>query len=553
MKKLLVTLGCVVTFFIMTAVSASAVMNDMVKVGLRYASSALFSANLENVVGSGYAFGYYDSERMFQELGWTDDSAISMTAAGAVYLDGSGAYTDSGSGHHIGPWHIQLLTRYGDFDEAADGAADAGGWPAYLSGEFAVRLGSYDSRQEAERALESLGLDGEAVQSSSTGVLVTVTHTTDILFEFDCQGALNLGVLPSGGQADAITWFKGYQYPGGFEYARITGGNLNVTNVVNLEDYVKGVVPYEMNGNWPLAAMEAQAVCARTFACRTTKHLSAYGFDVCSSTDCQVYYGAGNGGSYKPTDASNEAVDNTAGEKLYYDGELAEAVYHASDGGATEDVKNVWGSEVDYLIGKQDPYEALITIPNYHWSVTYTAEQLTWILQQKNYSIGTVADVYIAETTPMGNVAKVTFVDTAGKAVTVKGDTCRSVFYSSTYGKSARSLRFTINGGSGGSGGVLYVNGASDRLASLDGVTAIAGSGSLKTLPSGDLFAITSSGKTTLSSGGGSTASTGTFTLTGTGNGHNVGMSQYGAKAMAENGYQYEDILKFYYTNITLG
>ena len=69
MKKLLLTAMLVVTFFALSAVPASAVVNDTVKVGLRYGSSALFSANLENAVGSGYAFGWYDSHREFCYLG----------------------------------------------------------------------------------------------------------------------------------------------------------------------------------------------------------------------------------------------------------------------------------------------------------------------------------------------------------------------------------------------------------------------------------------------------------------------------------------------------
>ena len=60
-------------------------------------------------------------------------------------------------------------------------------------------------------------------------------------------------------------------------------------------------------------------------------------------------------------------------------------------------------------MGKKDPYEAKTNIPNYNWSVTYTADELTWILEQKGYSIGTVKNVYVAEFTPMGNVSKVTF------------------------------------------------------------------------------------------------------------------------------------------------
>lgn len=161
---------------------------------------------------------------------------------------------------------------------------------AWISGEYVVRTGCYDSRSEAEDAAEDID-GGYAEKVSDTAVTVTVTGTTDILFEYDYRGILPLGVQPEGWGEEPITWFKGYRYRGGFEYPRITGGNLSVINVVDLEDYVKGVIPHEMSGQWPLAALEAQAVCARTYACRTTKHQSTYGFDVCNTTDCQVYNG----------------------------------------------------------------------------------------------------------------------------------------------------------------------------------------------------------------------------------------------------------------------
>jgi peptidoglycan hydrolase-like amidase len=171
------------------------------------------------------------------------------------------------------------------------------------------------------------------VQCSSTGIIVTKTRTNQILFEYDCWGILPLGVMPDGQGEKAVTWFKGYRYHGGFEYVRVTGGNLNVCNVVNLEDYVKGVIPYEMNPDWPAEALKAQSVCARTYVCSASKHQRAYGFDVCNTTDCQVYYGVG-----KATAASDAVVDATAGECLYHDGVLlADAVYHSSDGGATEE------------------------------------------------------------------------------------------------------------------------------------------------------------------------------------------------------------------------
>lgn len=556
MKKLFLTALFVVTFFSLSAVSASAVVNERVKVGLWYGSNALFSANLENSLGEGFEFGYFDEDREFYALGWTGETQISMTAAGDIYMNGSGAYSPdipSGGYRFLGGWHVEV-GGFRNFEEAADAAGEYGGYPAWISGEFVVRIGSYPSRGEAENDVNRYGGDG-AVQSASTGVIVTVTKTDEILFEFDCGGARNLGIQPEGWRGETSTWFKGYKYAGAFEYARVTGGNINVMNVVNVEDYVKGVIPYEMNGGWPLAALEAQAVCARTFVYGNSKHTSLYGFDVCGSADCQVYHGLGSGGS-GPSDQSDEAVDNTAGECLYYRGELVkDAVYHSSNGGATEDSANVFGGDPGYLRGKPDPNEAQITIPNYSYSVTYSADELTWILEQKGYSIGTVQEVYISEYTPLGNVKKMTFKGSRG-STTVSGDTCRTVFYSSTYNKSVRSMRFDINGSSAGVGGVIYASGGT--LSSLSGASVISGSGTTGTLEGNSASVISSAGISTVSGGGGtvsrpsSGSSNGSFTVTGTGNGHNVGMSQYGARAMAEQGMDYRDILEFYYTDITI-
>jgi stage II sporulation protein D len=159
----------------------------------------------------------------------------------------------------------------------------------------------------------------------------------------------------------------------------------------------------------------------------------------------------------------------------------------------------------------------------------------------------------------MGNVYKVTFEHTGG-TLTVKGNTAASIFYSSTYGKSAHSQRFTINGGtpttSTSTGGVYVNNGT--RLSGLDGVSVISGTGTVSQLTGNTFSVLTSSGTTKVTSSDGTTTASpttsadGTFTLTGTGSGHNVGMSQYGAKAMAEQGYSYDEILEFYYTGITI-
>lgn len=512
MKKLLCTLSFLVIFLALNTISASAAVNGVVKVGLRYGSSAVTSANLENTQSGGYSVGYYDDSRNFVTLG-----ALGQTALTVVPASDLGGFDQSGP--------------YSSFDEASSAAAGYGGWTAYVSGQFYARW------------------SGSGNAHSSTGVAVTDTSSAVVLFEFDCQGLYKLGVQPVGGP----TWFKGYKYAGGFEYPRVTGSGLYVINVLSLEDYVKGVLPSEMGTGWPAAALEAQAICARTYASLTTKHLSAYGFDLCNTTDCQAYKGVSVAAS--DTDA---AVNTTVGQCVYYNGALAETVYHASDGGATESAENVWNDAVAYLIGKTDPYESTITIPGYSYTVTYTPAELTWVLQNSGYSIGTVKNAYVTQRTATGNVYKVTFVDTTGKELTVKGEACRMAFYSTTYGKNVKSMRFSINGDDAGMTAGYYVNGSGSTLSTVTGAYTISGSGSVSAYSGSAPYAITSSGTAVLdvssgTSSGASGASPGGFVITGTGNGHNVGLSQYGARAMAEQGYSCREILNFYYTGITVG
>ena len=547
MKKFLVLLLFIVTFF---TVEAAAVTNDVVKVGLKFDKDTMFSANLENEVGSGYSVGYYDEARNFVRLGDISKRKISMTAAGTVYLNSDGTYASSSRSPAavIGGWHIQTPATFDSFESASAIASAVGGYPAYINDEFRVRIGCYKDESAAKAAMLASGISGSVVSSSRTGILVTATRSADVLFEFDCQGLRNLGIFPNGGGEKPVTWFKGYKYYGGFEYYRITGGNLTVVNVLNVEDYVKGVIPYEMNPTWPLAALEAQAVCARTYAHGNIGHLRTYGFDVCCTSDCQVYYGLGNG-SRGPSYTSNQAVENTAGLCLYYDGEYINAVYHSSNGGATESSENIWGGARPYLQAKEDPYESTITIPNYEYTVSYTPAELTWVAHNSGYSemIGDICDVYISGYTEMGNVHKVTLVDTEGKQLVLTGHKARTLFYSTTYDKNVRSQRFRMLDTAPAS---LYINSVNNSFTSVGGMAVISGDGTIAVYEQENPYVITGSGIETLVPA--IPKAPDQFVITGVGNGHNVGMSQYGAKAMATLGMSFYDILTFYYTDITI-
>lgn len=526
------------------SVSAHAMEHDMLKVGIKYGSDAMFSANLQNCdgAGQGYAFGYFDSARDFVPLGaQTEETKISVTVDDHVFISNATYYRQSANyTEYIGAYHLQLARSFDTYDEAAAAAADyKGGFAAYLGDRFVVRVNQYRTSEGVKRAYnEWTGEKVEIVSPSSTGVMVTVTGTDRILFYFDCGGQLSLGIQPrsvDGGKT--ATWFSGYRYRGGFEYRRAAGGNISVINVVNIEDYVKGSVGWEIGNDKPLEAIKAQAVCARTYAARQTRH-SSQGFDVCSTEDCQVYRGLA-----QANELTDRAVDETAGVYLYYDGKYAEAYYYSCNGGASEDAKNVWGKEVGYLKGKEDPYEAYVAsrIYHYRWSTTFTPSELTARLRSRGVDIGTVKSVYVSEYTPNGNVYALTFVGTSGTK-TLYRESCRITL-------GLRSMRFTV----GGDADTYYINGGGSAVSGIRGVYTISGDGTVSqyNASAADTYVLTANGTAKLEREA-TTQNTDGFTFSGSGSGHNVGMSQWGAVAMAELGHDYREILEFYYTGVTI-
>jgi stage II sporulation protein D len=149
-------------------------------------------------------------------------------------------------------------------------------------------------------------------------------------------------------------------YRGVLEFRPGTFGGVNAINAVSLEQYVAGVISRESPASWPLEALKAQAVAARTYAITTSK--SGAGFDHYPDTRSQVY-----GGVAAETPSTNRAVAETAGQVVTYDGEPVTTFFFSTSGGRTEDVENTsLGVEpLPWLKSVEDPYDD--TSPKHRW------------------------------------------------------------------------------------------------------------------------------------------------------------------------------------------
>ncbi len=140
-------------------------------------------------------------------------------------------------------------------------------------------------------------------------------------------------------------------YCGDFRFM-LESGNITTIMTIYVEDYLYGVVGYEMSNSYPLEALKAQAVAARNYVLRAKANRSKKAYDVVDTSTDQVFRGYNS--SYTRV---IKAVDETRGVVLGYDGKLAYCYYSASNGGQTESTKNAWGSKLAYSVVKEDRFD----------------------------------------------------------------------------------------------------------------------------------------------------------------------------------------------------
>src|SRR3989449_2961859 len=199
----------------------------------------------------------------------------------------------------------------------------------------------------------------------------------------------------------------------------VTAGKLRAINMVGLEQYLYGVVPSEMPFPWLPEALKAQAVVARSYALATRR---TGAFDLHSDTRSQVYLGLEH---EKPS--TNAAVNDTAGQVVLYEGEVAKTYFFSTSGGRTASAEDVWGEPVPYLISVADPYDSIS--PHHDWGpVVFTGAKLAKVLKIK----GRVVDLQ-PELNSSGRVKVLNVVGTKSTLVVPGADLRRLLGLRSTW------------------------------------------------------------------------------------------------------------------------
>ncbi len=228
-------------------------------------------------------------------------------------------------------------------------------------------------------------------------------------------GKLKLGALQSDGTLviepakDVTLTFQKNTYTGKL-YAVPSGKTFNLIEYVDMENYLLGVLPYEMSPSWPLEALKAQAVAARTYTLMEIKNKKKKEFDLYSDVRSQMYKGSG-----KVYDSVRQAVSATKGQILTYDKQPFYTYYHANCGGGTDDAKSWTGSSaptIKPLRGASCSYDS--HSKSYSWTKTVPQKSINNFVN-KNGLKGSVKKIKIGQKSPSQRAETLIFTTSSGK------------------------------------------------------------------------------------------------------------------------------------------
>lgn len=340
-------------------------------------------------------------------------------------------------------------------------------------------------------------------------------------------------ILSSNFEDNGIIFCNNLPYRGGIVLRVNSQGKINVINRLKNDEYLYGVVHMEMSQANPIEALKAQAVAARNFLYLSRDRHSKDGFEVCNSTHCQVF-----GGYIKEYVKTNQAVDETRDQLIYYNNIPINAYYHKNSGGFTQDSETVWSSFIGYLRSVKDSYS-----PVYQWSYSYKKEDIKQKLADSGLAnIGNIQSVGITGINDDGYVSELEFIGSQGNIKLSKEKTRAVLGYTNI-----KSMNFTI----GGDGFATSILGSNESMVSAETFHVQSINSDDIIIDSGSMNVINGEGRISKISNIDSSLSD-VIVFNGSGYGHGIGMSQDGAIEMAKEGYTYKDILEFYYTGVEI-
>lgn len=550
--------------------------NPNFRIGLVFGSGMVES--FQTSAANGFAIGTVkvSASDYFTSFCYIKNTKISVSHMANLSKNAAGRYYANNKNIVVGKYSLEFEQTFSNFAEAYNFIntvpAALNMFPAYINNKIVVRLGDFSSAENANAYISKVQGYGLSVTSDSANTAVVINPETDeILFEF-YDGDNNLAITAalaadiqniaygrkiaelSMKTTDLMATSANNTYSGAFVY-RINSSGVEVIGLMSLEDYVKGVVPNEISPSWEKEALKAFAIAARTYALNSGNRHESDGFMLCNETHCQLYSGLKNA-----TNDTNNAVDETKDLVITYNNEPIIAVYHSSSGGVTENHNDAWGGTLryPYLVSVPLPFEKY-TDPSHKnalWTKSASPSELfEYLTQISSYSslfkgklTSSVASIRINQRSPGSNYIKsITVTDTSGHSVTVeKSDSVRAAL--SRYANSAnmdiyKSFKFksVVMSALSGSTYSQDIEAGKTYIATGNGVTkSTPGDGTLSVLSGNGLLSVKAY------------ASGNDFIFDGKGWGHGVGMSQWAVQDLAELGYKYEDIIKTFYTGVSI-
>lgn len=307
----------------------------------------------------------------------------------------------------------------------------------------------------------------------------------------------------------------------------IDKGCVRAINQLPMEQYLYGVIPNEMSNSFPIDALMAQAVCARSYAMAKCSNYATRSYDLGDTSNDQVYCGFAS-----KNVRAIAAVDATAGKVLTYDGDVIEAFYSSSNGGQTERTSNVWDEDYPYYVNVDDPYD----LKN-----ASSMEYFAFIPREYNKSTISAMDREVYSLLLKGAC------EAAGEDVTLLG-TVSVKPHSSDYTEPSRcyllaDVTLEVEKADKSAGQVTVTLTLKELL--FDSAQNTTGAFGAKT------YTLRMRGAERAEKTVAGTDYSG-WNLTMRRYGHGVGLSQRGAQQRARDGQGYADILSFYYVDTRL-